>query len=537
MHNQQRLSSSAIVQLYKSDFILKNIGNYPTLPHLLYARQKCRSKECHKVGRPFKEVRPMDELQLRNAVSAARAGDKNAFEQLYRLTERQVYFTCLKLLANEQDAKDAMQDAYLNAMRKLDTLEDGAKFPQWICRIAVNRCREFFRKTTNDSLDEQLEQGTEFKDDESFIPEEYVTDEAKRKVIMDIITSELSDVQRQVIIMYYYDEMSLEEIAQVMQCPVKTVSSRLCSAREKIRNAVLAYENKHDDRLHMLIPAPILIEVFRRVSACSAVPDVSQAVLSQHVFNTAANAYAAQTTTAIAQGSTTAGGMIAAKITAVIAAGVIAAGGITTAGLLSSRGADQVPGSSEYSPFTANSFFASPGQIDTTHSGGDTNVSPWTDPSPGQTRTGDLGIQDLSSVMESIKGMPVAQAKQTLYENFGIPTDQWETEPSGSYIYHTAKIPGGIKIYQNTFDTIEIAESSGVVYNKGETVSIYKVYDSYTEAASAMAWLTGYLTNELKAGGGAFYTTWPTNSGKVSVSIDVGSGGMSGILTLGFEEK
>ena len=93
------------------------------------------------------------------------------------------------------------------------------------------------------------EQGFEPKDDDSFIPEEYVEDEAKRRIIMDLIQNTLSDVQRQSIIMYYYDEMSLEEISEVMGCPLKTVSSRLVSAREKLREAVLIYEKKNNDNI------------------------------------------------------------------------------------------------------------------------------------------------------------------------------------------------------------------------------------------------------------------------------------------------
>lgn len=87
-----------------------------------------------------------------------------------------------------------MSDTFMTALEKLEQLDDGAKFPSWIKRIAVNKCKNSFKKITTDSIDEQMEQGTDFKDDESFIPEEYVTDKAKRGVIMDIITNRLSDV-------------------------------------------------------------------------------------------------------------------------------------------------------------------------------------------------------------------------------------------------------------------------------------------------------------------------------------------------------
>ena len=169
----------------------------------------------------------MNELQWRELVEQTKKGDMDAFEKLYTQTNRSVYFTALKLLANEDNAKDVMQDTYITAIEKLGELHDGAKFPQWVNAIAVNKCRRYFRKPAEDSLDEQTEQGFDLSDDASFIPEEYVTNEVKRKVVMDIITRVLSDVQRQTVIMYYYNEMSLEQIAQAMDCPVKTVTTTL----------------------------------------------------------------------------------------------------------------------------------------------------------------------------------------------------------------------------------------------------------------------------------------------------------------------
>ncbi|MBQ8121199.1 MAG: sigma-70 family RNA polymerase sigma factor, partial [Ruminococcus sp.] len=281
----------------------------------------------------------MNELQWRESVEAAKKGDKKAFENLYRETERAVYFTCLKLLANEDSAKDMMQDTYMTALDKLDTLDDGAKFPMWINRIAVNKCKNRLVKVKDDSLDEKIEQGSEFKDDDSFIPEEYVTDEAKRKIIMNIIDTVLSDVQRQTIILYYYDEMSLEEIAEVMDCPVKTVSSRLVSAREKIKEAVLIYEKANDDRLHMLVPVPILTRILLKEAQSVSVPDISPILMGSQFFNAAANAYAS-TTTVVAGGSKMVGGIITGKIVAAIAAGAIAVGGVTAAVVMSNKGSD-----------------------------------------------------------------------------------------------------------------------------------------------------------------------------------------------------
>ena len=278
----------------------------------------------------------MNEVRWRELVGATLKGDKSAFEKLYRETERAVYFTCLKLLKNEDTARDIMQDTYMTALEKLSYVDDGAKFPMWINRIAINKCKDHFKKAGWDSIEEQLEQGTEIKDDESFIPEEYVTDETRRRLIMRIIDETLSDVQRQTIILYYYDEMSLEEIAEAMDCPVKTVSSRLCSARDKIKEAVLIYEREQGDRLHVMVPLPILTRILIKEASSISVPDISQVLMSASFFN-AASASASTVSTSIAGGSTKMG-LLTGKVIAGITAGIIATGGITAAVVLNNKG-------------------------------------------------------------------------------------------------------------------------------------------------------------------------------------------------------
>lgn len=109
---------------------------------------------------------------------------------------------------------------------------------------------------------------------------------------MDIITNSLSEVQRQTIIMYYYDEMQLEDISQAMECPVKTVSSRLVSARDKIREAVLIYEKKHGDRLHAIAPVPILTMILRIEAQRTSVPHIPMEVFTQILIEAAAKATA-----------------------------------------------------------------------------------------------------------------------------------------------------------------------------------------------------------------------------------------------------
>lgn len=270
----------------------------------------------------------MTDLQWQELVEKTRQGDKNAFASLYKETRRSVYFTALSLLANEENAKDVMQDTFIAAIEKLPDLKDAAKFPKWVNSIAVNKCRRYFRAHSEDSVDEMTEQGIDISDD-SFIPDNYVDDEIRRKVMMNIIKNELSDAQRQTIIMYYYNEMSLQDIAEAMDCPLKTVSSRLVSAREKIRKAVITYEKKNDDRLHAALPVSVLTLILRKEAESQSVPDIPLTLFSKTLTDAAAKASASTAMKGTVAGGKIMTGAIKAKILAGVAAVLIAGGAIT----------------------------------------------------------------------------------------------------------------------------------------------------------------------------------------------------------------
>ena len=215
----------------------------------------------------------MTEEKWRELTAKASKGDNAAFEELYNASKRSVYFICSKMLSSEHDAKDAMQNTYITAYQKLSSLDDGANFLKWINGIAANKCREFFHSKPTESLDEKLDEGIEFTDEE-FIPEEYVSDMERRRIIMHIIETELSDVQRQTVILYYYNQLTVSQIADEMSCLENTVKYRLCAARDKIKEAVLIYEKEHDDRLHAIIPLPVLTRIFRTEAEQISVPDI-----------------------------------------------------------------------------------------------------------------------------------------------------------------------------------------------------------------------------------------------------------------------
>ena len=195
-------------------------------------------------------------------VQKAAEGDKAAFEELYRLTCRSVYFTCFGFVKDEQEAQDITQEVYLTAFEQLDTLEDEGKFKTWLYRIAANKSINCLKKK-KPSLpgDEQLED-MEAEENENFLPEEYALNADKREIVLKIIQETCSDVLYQTILLHYFNEFSIAEIAEIMECPEGTVKYRLSVARAKIKEGVLRYEKKSGDKLYSVAVLPFLTTLF-----------------------------------------------------------------------------------------------------------------------------------------------------------------------------------------------------------------------------------------------------------------------------------
>lgn len=216
----------------------------------------------------------MEKEKIRRLVLQAGQGDRAAFGALYEETGRSVYFNCLKLLGNAQQAEDITQDTFMKALEKLDSLKEPENFSAWVNRIAINNCKMYFRKNPR-TAEEESEKIIDDTPDSELIPDDYADSEEKRRIIMNIIDTALTDEQRQTIILYYFDMMSVAEIAEIMECSVGTVTSRLSAARKKIREAVLIYEKKNNDRLHAVMPIPVLSKIFMQECQHLKLPELS----------------------------------------------------------------------------------------------------------------------------------------------------------------------------------------------------------------------------------------------------------------------
>lgn len=250
-------------------------------------------------------------MNISHLVEKIKKGDNKSFEKLYKLTEREVWFTCISFLKNETTAQDIMQETYITAFLKIQSLEKSSQIRSWLNRIAVNKCKNYLKGKGEIQLDDEIFENQAIVDERISIPEEYISDKAKREIILSIMQEVLSDVQYQTVIMHYFNEMTVDEIAEVFECSRGTVLSRLNYSRAKIKTAIEDYENKSGDRLHGVVFVPFFTTIFREQAKSLSVPSIKITLLNGESLVTAASkgvatAVKSSATTAVKVGAVTA---------------------------------------------------------------------------------------------------------------------------------------------------------------------------------------------------------------------------------------
>lgn len=267
-------------------------------------------------------------MNISHLVEKIKKGDNKSFEKLYKLTEREVWFTCISFLKNETTAQDIMQETYITAFLKIQSLEKSSQIRSWLNRIAVNKCKNYLKGKGEIQLDDEIFENQAIVDERISIPEEYISDKAKREIILSIMQEVLSDVQYQTVIMHYFNEMTVDEIAEVFECSRGTVLSRLNYSRAKMKTAIEDYENKSGDRLHGVVVVPFFTTIFKEEAKSLAVPNITIKLPNGQTLATSATkgfaTGAKSTVSSIVKATATA--TVKTKVIAVVCCATILAG-------------------------------------------------------------------------------------------------------------------------------------------------------------------------------------------------------------------
>lgn len=310
----------------------------------------------------------MEQEKLIALVKKARSGDSSAMEQLLTIAHTTVSYQCRKFMNSPEDAEDMTQEVLMVIYQKLDTLTDPAAFNGWVKRIAATRCMNAVSRTHVDLQFAEDEEGNSILDtieelDSQKVPEAALDNAETARMVVELIDA-LPEAQRICTYLYYYDELSIKEIAELTTATENTVKSRLNYARKAIKEGVLDHEKK-GVKLYGLSPLPFLVYFLRMAaqaeansaaaaSCVTSVMAVNAATAASAAAAAATNAAAAGTTatattatTATAVSGKVAGGVarfLSKKLIAGIVAGAVALGGgaVATVQLVNSH-AETVP--------------------------------------------------------------------------------------------------------------------------------------------------------------------------------------------------
>ena len=161
------------------------------------------------------------------------------FEEAVSPYERQIYFTCLRMMGNPQDAEDCAQEAMLKAYKSLSSFRGDSKLSTWLYTIATHCCMDALRARKEEVSLNDLEEGGWEKEDVS--PSPYMRlESAERKKMLEKGISMLPENQRMTLVLCDLQGMSYEEAAIAMDCPIGTIRSRLNRGRISLKNILSA---------------------------------------------------------------------------------------------------------------------------------------------------------------------------------------------------------------------------------------------------------------------------------------------------------
>ena len=169
------------------------------------------------------------EVEDRDLIAKARRGHVDAYNVLVSRWEKRVFNYLLRLVGHREDALDLSQDVFLKAYQNLRKLEDAAKFPGWLFRIAHNEAYSLLRKNRP----------------EGELAAEPRTGEASSRMFpvelslaVQSALTRLSDDQREAVLLKVYQGFKFEEMAEILACPVSTVKSRLYTALDLLKQTL-----------------------------------------------------------------------------------------------------------------------------------------------------------------------------------------------------------------------------------------------------------------------------------------------------------
>jgi RNA polymerase sigma-70 factor (ECF subfamily) len=204
----------------------------------------------------------MDKESLKSLIKQAQRGDRIAFEEIYRIFIKSIFYHTGILLDDQNEVEDTVQEIVLKMYRNIGDLKHAEAFKSWLHRIITTTCINKNMKNGRSAVTFDLDDyaDTMPTDNVEVLPEEFVLRGSQNDTLAKII-EQLPRARRQAIVMYYYDEMSYKEIAKATGVSVSTVSTNILMAKRTIEEGMNKDEQRELDATGRAVSAAIALEV------------------------------------------------------------------------------------------------------------------------------------------------------------------------------------------------------------------------------------------------------------------------------------
>ena len=185
----------------------------------------------------------MESEREKSIIEKCCAGDYAAFNRIVSSYNNRAYYYALSILHNHHDAMDIAQESFVKAFRAIATFDNSKPFLPWLLRIVRNQCYNEFKKKkrraespgpeTDYIVLEKISANTK-------TPYEIVVENELKDTIQNAI-NKLPEAQRETVFLFHFEELSYEQIAEVMGIPIGTVMSRLFHGRKKLAEILIPH--------------------------------------------------------------------------------------------------------------------------------------------------------------------------------------------------------------------------------------------------------------------------------------------------------
>lgn len=228
----------------------------------------------------------MSKLEL-EVIRRTQAGEEKAFDELYQMFYKQAYYLALKITNCDADAQDAAQESFITIQKSIKDLREPKTFRKWMAQIVVSKCNKIFRKNKYTTLDPDIMNTLPVQENRAYMTgENFVNKNHKKSILLDLM-KELTPHQREVLVLMYFEQLSIKEIAEILHIPDGTVKSRLVSAKTAMKKQIHTL-GILDTIQYSIVPLPFLLILacrkdFMAVTGSKAHIPISTMVVAQPI--------------------------------------------------------------------------------------------------------------------------------------------------------------------------------------------------------------------------------------------------------------